>query len=548
MKKSTIIKTLLLGTMLLGGASLAEAACSVSTDSYGMTKVVWDFAIETKSGDESNNVTYYLDASTNAYVESGSYKTSRPYSQVSKIVVSKGRSIRSEADSDGRTGVIFSGTNYDGYVEFYMPFTGKLTITGKYLNKIGISDKSNSSAAQAYTTSGTNSTSLTTTSTVTAGHRLQIYNNSTTGGVAITTITVEPESTWDEDNVSAGDMDFTKATFIEGTQVSATGHYQVSSKGYKSVSGKQAVSDALIVTIVNGGNFTFDLNESNNYRGMKISGTTNNEYNYTTTKNGYLTITYNYGGERGSWYLNSGGTASKGDKTSTIWLTNGQRLQVVLGSQGIYIKSVTFTEVTSVPATMGKYGYTTFASTWPLNLSSLPSGLKAYYVKADGISKTNNKVTLTEANTAVPAGTGLILKGTVDETYQIPVVASGSALSGNKLVGCTSSTDITSSTTNYANFYVLVNTETQAELQNIATWVATNTLNIPAGKAYLDATGVNAARLSIAFEDETTGIDTVQGAGFMVDGSVYDLQGRRMESSILKKGLYIINGKKVIIK
>ena len=547
MKKSTIIKTLLLGTMLLGGASLAEAACSVSTDSYGMTKVVWDFAIETKSGDESNNVTYYLDASTNAYVESGSYKTSRPYSQVSKIVVSKGRSIRSEADSDGRTGVIFSGTNYDGYVEFYMPFTGKLTITGKYLDRVAIADKSNSDAKQAYTTSGTSNTTLTTTGTINAGRRLQIYNNSSSSGMAITTITIEPESTWGEDNVSAGDMDFTKGTFLEGTQVSATGNYQVSSKGYKSVDSKDAVKDALIMTLVSGGTFTVDITSETNYRGIKLSGTSGNEYNYSTTKNGYLTITYNYGGTNGSWYGKDNASYTKGDKTSTVYMPAGSRIQVVANGSGISIKSLTFEEVSTVSATMGTYGYATFASSWPLDLSSLPDGLKAYYVKTEGISISASKVTLTEATTAVPAGTGLMLKGTANTEYQIPVVASGSALSGNKLVGCTSSTDITSSTTNYANFYVLVNTKTQAELQNIKTYIEkSNTVTIPAGKAYLDATGVSTSRLSIAFEDETAGLNDIKGD--MSDGrsDYYNLAGQRVDKP--SKGFYVKNGKKYIIK
>lgn len=31
-----------------------------------------------------------------------------------------------------------------------------------------------------------------------------------------------------------------------------------------------------------------------------------------------------------------------------------------------------------------------------------------------------------------------------------------------------------------------------------------------------------------------------------MEDKVYDLQGRRMESSILKKGLYIVSGKKVM--
>lgn len=46
---------------------------------------------------------------------------------------------------------------------------------------------------------------------------------------------------------------------------------------------------------------------------------------------------------------------------------------------------------------------------------------------------------------------------------------------------------------------------------------------------------------------ETTGINAVNGSEFMVnDSEIYDLQGRRVAQPA--KGLYIVNGKKVVIK
>ena len=69
-----------------------------------------------------------------------------------------------------------------------------------------------------------------------------------------------------------------------------------------------------------------------------------------------------------------------------------------------------------------------------------------------------------------------------------------------------------------------------------------NTLN--AFQAYIKAPGATATPLTIAFI--TSGIDMVHGGG--VDGApvYYDLQGRRVLYP--KKGLYILNGNKVIIK
>ena len=155
---------------------------------------------------------------------------------------------------------------------------------------------------------------------------------------------------------------------------------------------------------------------------------------------------------------------------------------------------------------------------------------------------------MTEATGTVAVGTGLMLKGTASTEYQIPVASSGTNLSStNKLVGCTSETSITSSTSNYQNFYVLVNTASQAELQNINTYVAGgNTVTIPAGKAYLDATGVSAARLTMGFDDEATGISDVCGQKEGTGEEYFNLSGQRISHPA--KGMFIRNGKKIMIK
>ena len=47
----------------------------------------------------------------------------------------------------------------------------------------------------------------------------------------------------------------------------------------------------------------------------------------------------------------------------------------------------------------------------------------------------------------------------------------------------------------------------------------------------------------------TTGIYNLQNYNLQFNGSaIYDLQGRRIESSKLPKGIYIVNGKKVVVK
>ncbi len=207
----------------------------------------------------------------------------------------------------------------------------------------------------------------------------------------------------------------------------------------------------------------------------------------------------------------------------------------------------------SVTTTIGAKGWTTFAGSYALDLSMMTASegtVTAYYASTVG----GSSVTMTSTDATVEVGTGIMLKGTAGATITIPVAASGSSIDGNKLVGCTSATTITSGTSNYANFYVLVNGTTAAEFQNIQSYLeanAENKVTIPAGKAYLDATSASPApSLNIVFEDgsETTGISASldDKAEMINDNAIYNLNGQRVAQPT--KGLYIVNGKKVVVK
>jgi hypothetical protein len=56
--------------------------------------------------------------------------------------------------------------------------------------------------------------------------------------------------------------------------------------------------------------------------------------------------------------------------------------------------------------------------------------------------------------------------------------------------------------------------------------------------------------VTLSFTYQTTGISQVEGIKKALQGKVYNLQGQFVGSSLqgLSKGVYIINGKKVIIK
>ena len=95
------------------------------------------------------------------------------------------------------------------------------------------------------------------------------------------------------------------------------------------------------------------------------------------------------------------------------------------------------------------------------------------------------------------------------------------------------------------NFYVLSN--------NKLYYTTGATVNVGANKAYIDKSKiVNKSseakeRITINFNDiEATGIEAIDAADVLNNGKIYDLSGR--EVSQPTRGIYIMNGKKIVIK
>jgi len=187
-----------------------------------------------------------------------------------------------------------------------------------------------------------------------------------------------------------------------------------------------------------------------------------------------------------------------------------------------------------VPVPITNVGWATLYTAYPLDFSTLSTSLTAYTATCTG-----STVTLTPVNN-VPANTGVVLKGTAD-TYYIPTTASSSTDKGHMLGSATEATAYNA----YDGYdlYMLVKNNDKAQFKKVTSG------SIAAGKAFLK---INSGASSLApvmdvvfADDNTTGINTVQGSGFRVNG-YYDLQGRKVANPT--KGLYIVNGKKVIIK
>ena len=68
-----------------------------------------------------------------------------------------------------------------------------------------------------------------------------------------------------------------------------------------------------------------------------------------------------------------------------------------------------------------------------------------------------------------------------------------------------------------------------------------------AHKAYLAVANSTDAKSFYLFEENTTGIDAVQGARLNAQGmEIYNLNGQRVMNA--RKGIYIVNGRKVVVR
>lgn len=185
------------------------------------------------------------------------------------------------------------------------------------------------------------------------------------------------------------------------------------------------------------------------------------------------------------------------------------------------------TQYANFVAKMAGSGYTSICSTADLDFSAV-EGLTAYVVsEANG-----EKAKLAKIENA-PAGTGVILKGEPNTTYEIPTGAA-SAPETNQLVGVTKVTPLAG---DGSQFFLVGGKFVKAASKSV----------VPAGKAYLVASaGAKAFDvLDIEFDDdEATAIKNVENEQF--EGVIYNLNGVRVDNPT--KGVYVKDGKKFVVK
>ena len=241
------------------------------------------------------------------------------------------------------------------------------------------------------------------------------------------------------------------------------------------------------------------------------------------------------------------GSIVKGTSTSLTVNDNYTYIGIRSNNGALYLESISIEWTTETPDTYSGYcttvpvsvtisdaKYATFSNAKATNFSG--TGITVYKAKVEG-----NVVKLTEVSDGiVPANTGVILYSATTTTKSIPFTTTNSSLSDNELMATVERTLVKKQ--NGTNFNYILQA---GPIFNMAT---EDGAYMPAGKAYLSTAykAESGARLSVMLANETEGIAHIRSGETMTENNVYDLQGRRVAQPT--KGMYIVNGRKVLVK
>lgn len=200
-----------------------------------------------------------------------------------------------------------------------------------------------------------------------------------------------------------------------------------------------------------------------------------------------------------------------------------------------HTKSTTFTILNRTLAvsdvTFNKHWSTFYSANETLEL---PTGVGAFVITS--INQTATEATAMQISN-IPAGVVVLLN---DETNEPSTAVFGTDVKGNYLQHATVNTVVDAEEGDFYGLY------------NGAFMRITDKSMIPAGRNYLlnpfgMTNGPEAPQLTIVIEGDVTGVNEVRSKMEDVRGDFYDMQGRKVQKPS-KKGLYISNGRKVVVK
>ena len=375
-------------------------------------------------------------------------------------------------------------------------------------------------------------------------------SNSFTTGAQIVDFTIKdfPATVSDahiilQSGAFVGTLNITKAQVFELTAVDtygdAIGSKDFTSAGDQSIYWKSDVAPAPTYSEENGLTITTEAAAANHwdYQYNIAQAATENGKDYIIHLNVKGTVSdKNIHWSFGNYPNTVSGSFKVTDAWNTIELmcagvpyTGTSDLAIQTGD---YVATLYVKDVTIYPAVegrlveVGEAGYSTFSA----NKAVKMRGVTAYGAKYDG-----SKIVLTPV-TEIPANTGVIIEAAKDN-YKVPVIESAASYNASVNDLRVSDGNTISDGTHY---FALGKNDDKVGFMKVK-----NGVTIPKGKAYLYIAIPPKSRDFIGFDDETTGIESVKQQA-KADNQYFNIAGQRVAQPT--KGLYIVNGKKVIIK
>ena len=292
---------------------------------------------------------------------------------------------------------------------------------------------------------------------------------------------------------------------------------------------KQNQSFFINVTSLKGCSGTLNFSFITNKTSFKIESTT------TDVKVGAPTIE----GNKHTYAI----TVPKGTEGLNLEIKNtGKNMRVDNLSLSAKLKDLGTGSFTITPAQYGTY-YTEDAFV-------MPEGVTGYTIT----EKNGESLTLNAdypANEVVPAKTALLLKATekpaTNQEFTYTIVNSTAAAPADNLLH--GSVEATETHVEGATAYYKLAQDKEEGIGFY--WANANgtAFTNGANKAYLAIKGNMSQMRGFSFESMTTGINNVvANTNNSKNAVIYDLNGRRVNSLNAAKGVYIVNGKKVIVK
>lgn len=176
-------------------------------------------------------------------------------------------------------------------------------------------------------------------------------------------------------------------------------------------------------------------------------------------------------------------------------------------------------------------GFATYATKYNVEVPN-DENVKVMTVK---VNDDNSTITLNDvaAGTVIPAKTGILVKAAQGDYNFVVTGEAGKDLTNNDLKAATADKASDGST-----YFALTKIGDKVGFALVEKDVV-----IPAGKAYLEVPAATAAKF-FGLDGEATGINSVKTA--KADGAYYTLEGVKTTKPV--KGLYIHNGKKIVVK